>query len=608
MQKKDLIPTPLSTAQGGRRVIELAEPLRPRRFRFLSIALFMLAVLVRQIGARLLGRWAKDRYSPERNARYLRSFMERMGGLWVKAGQVVALRRDLFSEEFCAELSRLQDRARGFPGHYARKTLEAELGRPIEEDFEEFEDQPLAAASIGQVHRARLRKNGVEVVVKVRRPHIAEIIDGDLRIVRTYVKLLVWAGIAPQFRWEDMFWEVEQAVLEELDYAQEAASISRMRRNLRSHKVYVPKVFSDLCTDQVLVMERVHGVYMSEYIQVAATDPERAQAWLRENKIKPREAGERLLFSHYRQLFEENLYHCDLHPGNILLMRDSRITLIDFGSVGSLDRAQLDNLLHLFKALGSSDYYKAADLFLMSSPSLPDRDLTELKEQIVRFYREFESLCRSKSVSYHGKSVGKVIGQISQVLGAAGVALPWDMMRSNRAELTLDASLMFLIPDINYQATINKYLRQLRERQQKELRSSQMLRAQMVKLSESLDMPAQLAENAYFDGKYLRQRAIKYEGYLSKAARLGSSILRIVSHAWLGAALAAGVAYSYQHTGVLQRLRETWAQVLLQRLPLYGPAVWGGTILVALYISWEFVRMARILEQPQPARVGNSAR
>jgi ubiquinone biosynthesis protein len=412
----------------------------------------------------------------------------------------------------------------------------------------------------------------------------------------------------PQVRWQDLYCELESSIMEELDYRQEAASIRRMRKTLRSHKIYAPKVYLELCTDQVLVMEMVQGVYMSEYIQVAATNPERARAWLKENQISARKAGERLLSSHYRQLFEDNLYHCDLHPGNILLMRNSRITLIDFGSVGSSDQTTLTKFLHLFRAVAARDYQKAADLWLLLSPSLPAKDLTQAKAQIVQMYREFESLSSIKSLPYHQKSAGKVAGGIIKGAGDAGIAMGWDLLRFTRAELTLDASLMFLLPGIDYPRTIRTYLRQMRKRTQQKFQSSKLARAQLAKLSEAVDMPAKLAENAYFEGEYLRRRAMKYEGFLTKGAQVSRQLFVLVSRGLVLASLAAGLAALHQKFDALRALRGTWAYSLLERIPRHGPVVWLIGMVAGLYVSREFFQITHILEQAEPSRAGGERR
>ncbi len=608
MQKQSLIPSPLNPDHQSRRAIEIVEPSLPSRWRFFLILWFLMGGMMRSIAGRLWPPLNKTRYTPLASARRLRAFMEKMGGLWVKAGQIVALRRDLFEEEFCAELTRLQDRARGFPGSYARRIIEEDLGRPIEEVFSSFDEMPLAAASIGQAHRGHLKESDAEVVIKVLRPNITASFTRDLR----YVYLLVWmmdrGRIAAHFRWMDMYAELESAILEELDYRQEAASLRRMRRQLRSQKIYVPKVFLEFCSDRVLVMERVQGVYMSEFIQVAATNPERAREWLKENKISARQAGERLLFSHYQQLLEDNFYHCDLHPGNILLMRQSRVTLIDFGSVGSSDRTGLTRMVQLLAAVSNRDYRKVADLFMLISPELPNRDLTEVKEKIVRFYREFEPLTKIKSLPYHQKSLGVVAGSIVKALGEAGVALGWDFLRSNRAELTLDASLMYLLPEIDYPKTIRRYMKKARERQQKKLRRTAPIRAQLAKLSEQVDLPTKLAENAYFEGEYMRKRARKYEGYVSKAAQVGLFLFMALSRGCVLAAVGSVVLMLHQRFHILYRLRSTWVYAAVERLPRIDTVVWflitGGLV----YLSSEMLAIQHVLEQPEPSKTGGDRR
>lgn len=608
MQKQSLIPTPLNPTHQTRKAIEIVEPTLPSRWRFVSIILFMWGTMLRILLAMLWPPLKKTRFTSLNNAKRLRNFMEKMGGLWVKAGQIVALRRDLFDEDFCAELTRLQDRARGFSGSLSRRIVEEDLGQPIEEVFESFDENPLAAASIGQAHRARLRQAKVDVVVKVQRPNVIASFARDLR----YLYIMNWmmdrAGIAANFRWMDMYAEIESAILEELDYRQEAASLRRMRRQLRSQKIYVPKVFLEFCSDRILVMEMVQGVYMSEYIQVAVNQPERVEAWLKENKICARRAGKRLLFSHYQQLFEDNFYHCDLHPGNILLMRNNRITLIDFGSVGSSDRTQLTKLLHLLIAVGNRDYQKVADMWLLLANELPNRDLSELRELIIRFYREWETVTKIKSVPYHEKAVGRVASTIIKAAGDAGIGMGWDLLRSTRAELTLDASLVFLMPEIDYPKTIRQYIRKMRERQQKEMQKVKPIRMQMAKIAEQVDLPTKLAENAYYEGEYLRKRSRRYEGYLSKAAQVGQFFFMALSRGSVLTALTAIVLMLHQRFQILYRLRHLSFYSELERLPRLDMLVWFMIIGALVYLSSEMLSIQRVLEQPEPAKTGGDRR
>lgn len=607
MQKKSHIPTPLIPEAQSRKVITIVEPTLPGRLRFFRMLIFIYGLILRSLIAKVFPIINRN-FGPKQQAQRMRLFMEKMGGLWVKAGQIVALRRDIFNEEFCAELAKLQDRAHGFPLHYARTVIESELGKPLSEIFAEFPEQPLAAASIGQTYRARLRSPDVEVVVKVRRPTIENAFKVDLRYLYLYAWFLSKIGFAPNFRWLEMYWELENAILEELDYRQEAASLRRMRKNLRSHKIYVPRVFLDFCSDRVLVMEMVQGVYMSDFIRVSKTNPERVREWLRENKIDAFQCGRRLLFSHYRQLFEDNLYHCDLHPGNILLMRKNRITLIDFGSVGSTDKTQLTRYMHTYKALAARDYKKFADLYLLLPPSLPNKDLTEVKEQIVRLFREFEQRVKIKSMPYHEKSVGAVSGDLAKIIGDAGISAAWEFLRSARAQLTLDASLMFLMPRVNYLKTIQKYMEGMRDRMAKKAASSKLIRAQLARLSDSADVPTKLAENAYFEGEYLRRRAIKYEGYLSKASKIGRYVYLAMSRGMLATSALAVLVAIQQRWNLVYRLRGTWVYDQVQRLPRLDTIVWIIISIAALYISRECVVIGNILSQASPNRAGGDRR
>lgn len=607
MQKQSLIPTPLVDEERTHGPIEIREPGTVHRLRLVRMLIFIFRMIMRANVAKVLPRLNRN-YGPVEKAKHLRAFMEKMGGLWVKTGQIVALRRDVFSEEFCAELAKLQDRATGYPFAYARSAIESELGKPIREIFSEFSETPVAAASIGQVYRARLRDPDVEVVVKVRRPGIDQSFVSDLRYLRVFFTVMTALRVTPHLRWMEMFWELENAIMEELDYRQEAASLRRMRKNLRSHGVYVPKVFLDYCSDRVLVMERVQGVYMSDYIRVSTEDPAKIKDWLKKNNINAYKAGERLLLSHYRQLYEDNLYHCDLHPGNVLLMRKSRITLIDFGSVGSTDKTQLMKALNFMQAFVARDYKKAVDLWLLIPQTLPSRDLTDFKNKMVRIYRKGESRMKIKSLPYHEKSLSAFSGEVTQYSSEVGIPAAWDFLRQIRAQGTIDASLMVLMPELNYQKVMKKYVNGLRERESQQNNSGELLRARIAQIGESTDVPAQLAENAYFEGEYLRKRALKYEGYLSKASQIGGYVFLAMSRSLWFIALGMLIVGLHQRFNILKRLDGTWVHNLLQQIPRFDMVVWSLAAIAAVYVRREFVNIADLLALPQPAKVSGDRR
>ncbi len=409
----------------------------------------------------------------------------------MKIAQILAMRRDAFSQVFCDELARLHDHARGFPGEIARQIIERELGGPVDEFFEEFSITPLAAASIGQTHEARLRHNGVRVVVKVQRPEAVEAFRSDLRFLKFLIGIIDVLGVLASGRWDEMLWELEKTFTEELDYRLEATSISRMRKHLRSQKVYAPRVFQRFCTRRVLVMEFVEGVFMSEYIHVAQEDPERIRAWTRENNVSPKRVGKKLYLSHLQQVFEDNLYHCDLHPGNIVLLRDDRFALIDFGAIASFEKSFLEKYSLMFQAIATRDFTKVVDIMLITSPALPDKDLTDLRLELLRKMRvgvedddQERAVPREIAHDRDGVSGGGP--------GKYEVPPAWEFLRLQRAEITLDSSLALLLPDVNYIKLSRTYMEKSQRRTLARARSEVVAapvrgRAQHAALAASAD-------------------------------------------------------------------------------------------------------------------------
>jgi ubiquinone biosynthesis protein len=383
--------------------------------------------------------------------------LEELGGLWIKAGQLLSLRVDLFSEPVCQELSKLQYRAIGFPPELARTIIETELGCPLEQVFASFDDLPLAAASVSQVHWAVLRRKQVLVAVKVQRPNVQQIFQRDLVLLQWLVRLLIRLRVMPHMRLHDAMWELEQIVKEETDYRYEASNMRRMKKTLKSYKVYIPKVFTKHSTDKLLVMEYIDGALMSDFIAMQEQDPLRLATWLSTNNIEPKRVGTRLFLSTMRQVLEDNLFHADLHPGNIVLLRHSRIALIDLGTIGAVPRQVLHIYILGMSALATGDFERAVDYTLHLATHLPLLNLTELREQLVRSYREWEARTHLTQLPYHEKSLAAAGAASSKVLAAYKVQLSWAFMKIGRTWTTLDASLNYLIPNADYVKLFQKY-------------------------------------------------------------------------------------------------------------------------------------------------------
>lgn len=453
-------PTPL-VVPGDRPPVATVTSRPPRRFRGAAILFRLVRWALPAAWQRLRGRW-----DAAANARAVRTLFEDLGGIWIKVGQLLSLRVDVFSVELCRELTRLQDAVPGFPSEVARRIIETELGAPIDQVFARFEDHPIAAASIGQVHRGQLAREGTWVAVKVRRPYVQEAFAAELAITRRWVRRLDRFGVLRFVQWRQMQWELERILREETDYRVEGASIARMRRSLRPHRMYVPEPYPRYTTSKVLVMELIVGVQMSDYILARLNDPERVRAWERDNDIDPAAVVRRFSHSILRQILEDNLFHGDLHPGNIVLLRGGCVALLDFGSVGITDRAYLDKFGVFMEAITRDEFERAADMaLLMSGPVPPGADVGRARAEVVRELRGWRARTGVAALPYPLKSVDAVNVAITKVLFRQRITFDWAFLRIRRALATMDASAMHLYPAANYPKITTAYFRRARRRQ-----------------------------------------------------------------------------------------------------------------------------------------------
>jgi ubiquinone biosynthesis protein len=315
--------------------------------------------------------WFERRKGGPRGER-IRLALEELGPIWVKFGQAMSTRRDLLPVDVADELAKLQDRVPPFPGAEAKAIIEAAYGRTVGEVFDTFDEEPLAAASIAQVHTARLR-TGQEVVVKVVRPGVREKIERDLEVMYTL------AGLAQDYVKEsrrlrplEVVQEYEKTIIDELDLMREAANAAQLRRNFAgSDLLYVPEVYWDYCRPEVMVMERIRGVLVSD------------MAELRRRNTNIQVLAENGVEIFFTQVFRHNFFHADMHPGNIFVQTDDPqrpvYAAVDFGIVGSLDARDQHYLAENFIAFFDRDYNRVARLHVDSGWVPKDTRVDELE-------------------------------------------------------------------------------------------------------------------------------------------------------------------------------------------------------------------------------------
>jgi len=397
------------------------------------------------------GIWFARRRAGSRGER-LRLALEELGPIFVKFGQAVSTRRDLLPPDIADELARLQDRVPPFPGTIARQLIERAYGRPLAEVFAGFEEAPLAAASIAQVHAARL-PTGQEVVVKVLRPDMRAVIERDLEVLQALAALAqrYWHE-GRRLRPREIVAEYQKTILDELDLMREAANAAQLKRNFAgTDLLYVPEVYWDYCRNDVMVMERIHGVPISDRaaLEAAGADIPR----LAEN-------GVRIFFT---QVFRHNFFHADMHPGNIFVIVDDpqhpRYAAVDFGIVGTLDPRDQHYLAENFLAVFDRDYRRVAQLHLESGWVPPDTRVDEM-ESAVRTVLEPIFDRPLKDISF-----GRILLRLFEISRRFNVQIQPQLILLQKTLLNVEGLGRELYPELDIWSTATPILREwMRER------------------------------------------------------------------------------------------------------------------------------------------------
>jgi ubiquinone biosynthesis protein len=310
----------------------------------------------------------------ENEGRRLRLALEHLGPVFIKFGQILSTRRDLLPEQMADELAFLQDRVSPFSGEQARLIVESELNDSTDNLFESFSVEPLASASIAQVHTAIL-KNGDDVVVKIIRPGIKKTIRKDIRVMKLLAKLLSLIPDGKRLRPLEVVEEFERTIYDELDLLREGANAATLRRNtIGDGKLYVPTVYWEYTRKQVLVLERIYGVPISDV------------ETLKEKNTNFKKLAERGVEIFFSQVFRDSFFHADMHPGNVFVDITNpaipKYIGIDCGIVGSLSREDQNYLAQNLLAFFNRDYYRVAELHVESGWVPADTRVNEFEAAI----------------------------------------------------------------------------------------------------------------------------------------------------------------------------------------------------------------------------------
>jgi ubiquinone biosynthesis protein len=374
----------------------------------------------------------------------LRLAFEELGPTFIKLGQLLSLRPDLLPPEYAAELAKLQDEAMPLPFAQIKGKVEAQLGRALGELFQEFEEEPLAAASLAQVHRALLR-DGTEVVVKVQRPGIWETIRADLIILEDLAHFLVrHLPESEPFDPPGVVREFAKTLRRELDFVREGRNMELFRRNFQGDPtVYIPKVFWEYTTSEVLTMERIVGVKVTDLEGLERAGLDRHQVALN---------GANAIL---KQIFEHGLFHADPHPGNILVLEGNVIAPLDFGMVGRLDLELRERVGQLILAIARGDLAGLVRT-LRELGSLDEQvDLLALRADLA------DLLDRYSKTPLYRLELGRLLDEMMALVREHRLRLPPNLVMMGKALVIAEGVGRALDPELELLALAQPYLERL---------------------------------------------------------------------------------------------------------------------------------------------------
>ena len=385
-----------------------------------------------EVGLQLISRNRRYRLEKLSRAERVRMAFEELGPTYVKLGQILSTRPDLVPVDFTRELSKLQDEVPTFAFNEVSKIIEAELGSPPEEVFDFIDETPFASASIGQVHRAGL-EDGETVAVKVQRPGIKKIIEVDLEIM-LHLATLMERNIKEMalYRPVKIVEEFARTLEKEIDYTIEAASMERFARHfLDDPTIYIPKVYRDTTTERVLTMELVDGIKVSEIERLE-------EAGLDRKIITARGAD-----FYLKQVFNYGFFHADPHPGNIFILPDNVICLLDFGMTGSVDRQTREDFVDLIDSVVHRHESRAAQVLLKLTSWDDEPDIRMLEKDVADFmgqhlYKPLKDI-----------EIGKLLNHLLEVSSRHRLMIPPDIFFMMKVLTTIEGVSLVLDPNFD---------------------------------------------------------------------------------------------------------------------------------------------------------------
>ncbi len=410
---------------------------------FYSVKLMFFHFFILILQKIFVGSEANKEAKQEKQALWLKDEIVKLGPTFIKIGQSMGTRADLLPLPFVKELGTLVDDVPAFPNEVAFARIEKELGRKISDVYDEFEAEPVAAASLGQVYRAKL-KTGETVAVKVQRPNLDGIIKGDIEILRKVSKFAErFPSLNENADWAGMLREFDETIHEEMDYSSEGRNADRFRENFKAWtNVHVPTIYWDATTSKVLTMEFIYGDKVIELDKLKA------------RKISPEKVNRLLIKTYLKQLLEDGFFHADPHPGNLLVMPDGRLAFFDFGMVGritpKLQAKMIDAFFHVIAKDPEGIAQDLIDLDFLK-PGADEQSVREVVKRMFKFHLDL----KLKDVNFK-----ELTYDLADVMYDYPFRLPANFTYIMRALMTLEGIGIVMDPDFNFFLTAKPFAKE----------------------------------------------------------------------------------------------------------------------------------------------------
>ncbi|HYG24592.1 MAG TPA: AarF/UbiB family protein [Verrucomicrobiae bacterium] len=402
--------------------------------------------------------------------------LERLGPTFVKVGQLLSSRADLLPERYLKSLARLQDKVKPFSYREVELIVEEELGTKISKAFSFFDHEPLAAASLGQVHRAALH-DGRPVVVKIQRPGIQKQIEEDFAALAEIARLMQrHTDFGRRYQLDKVLNEFATTIAHELDYRREAANLEAVAENMREFpRIRIPRPVNDYTTHKVLTMDYIEGTKVTELSPLTRLD------------IDGNALAEEVFKAYLKQVLNDGTFHADPHPGNVFLTSDHNIALLDMGMVGHTTPVLQEHLLKLLLAISEGDSDTAGDVAIRISATTEHFDEPQFRHKISHLIAE------QQNSKLHELDLGRALLELTRTAGETGLYVPIELTLLGKTLLQLDQIGQILAPDFDPTESIRRNASQLLNRRMKSSMSEGKIYASLLDAKQFLGaLPSRL--------------------------------------------------------------------------------------------------------------------